>query len=314
MHPDSIEPMAAGIWPPAPQLEDWRDTQVTLQMLTQIVGKTRLALAPMLNHWWQVALHVNPRGLTTLAMPSGSDTLSLEFDFVDHSLHIVTGHSGSRTIPLGPRSVADFHAAYRDTLRSLGHAVKIWPVPVEIEVAIPFPDDREHASYDPNAVAAWWNCMTRAHHVMERFRGDFLGKSSPVHFFWGAFDLAHTRFSGRTAPRHPGGIPNCPDRVMVEAYSHECSSCGFWPGGGAIAEPAFYAYAWPEPDGYADRIVRPEAAFYSPDLREFILPYEFVRRAREPDQALLAFFESTYRAAADAGAWDRALLERRWET
>ena len=296
-------------WPALP-LDSWRDTYATLHMWTQIVGKTRLALAPMENHWWQVVLYVTARGLTTSPMPSGPGALEVEFDFLDHQLYVRDSRGAARAIPLVPRPVADFYAAYMDTLRSLGHAVRIRPVPVEVETAIPFAEDREHASYDPDAAQRWWRIVARTDRVLKRFRGGFLGKASPVHFFWGSFDLATTRFSGRRAPRHPGGAPNCPDRVMVEAYSHECSSCGFWPGGGAIAEPAFYAYAYPEPDGYRDRRLRPAGAFYDRDVREFILPYEAVRRAAAPDAALLEFLQSAYEAAADLGRWDRAALER----
>ncbi len=243
-------------------------------------------------------------------MPSGGGTFAVEFDFLDHRLYVRTSDGAVRAIPLVAQSVADFYAAYVDTLRSLGHAVRIRPVPVEVETAIPFPEDREHAAYDADAANRWWRILVGTDRVLKRFRGGFLGKASPVHFFWGAFDLATTRFSGRRAPRHPGGIPNCPDRVMVEAYSHECSSCGFWPGGGAMGEPAFYAYAYPEPDGYGSRRLGPAEAFYSRDLREFILPYEAVRRAATPDVALLEFLQSSYEAAADLGRWDRAALER----
>jgi Family of unknown function (DUF5996) len=296
-------------WPALP-LASWRDAYATLQLWTQIVGKTRLALAPMENHWWQVALYVTPRGLSTSAMPSGNRSLAVEFDFIDHVLSAASSDGGTAVLPLVPRSVADFYEAYLETLRSLGFAAAIRPVPVEIETAIPFAEDRTHASYDPDAAHRCWQILVQTDRVMKRFRGRFLGKQSPTHFFWGSFDLATTRFSGRTAPRHPGGAPNCPDYVMVEAYSHECASCGFWPGGGAFAEPAFYAYAYPEPVGYRARKVLPEAAGYSEAAREFILPYEAVRRAADPDAALLQFLQSTYEAAADCGRWDRAGLDR----
>jgi hypothetical protein len=279
-------------------------------MWTQIVGKTRLALAPGENHWWQVALYVTPRGLTTSAMPSGTRTFEADFDFLDHTLFLRTSEASSRAIRLVPRTVADFYAEYMDALRSLDIPVSIRPVPVEVITAIPFEQDREHASYDPDAAARWWRILLQADRVMKRFRGRFRGKSSPVHFFWGSFDLAATRFSGRPAPRHGGGAPNCPDYVMVEAYSHECSSCGVWPGGGDLKEPAFYSYAYPAPAGYAERRVRPEAARYSRELGEFILPYEAVRTAPAPDEALLEFLQSTYEAAADLGGWDRAALDR----
>ena len=299
----------AAAWPPLP-FDAWRDTCATLHMWLQIVGKTRLALTPMENHWWQVALYVTPRGLTTSAMPYGSRTFAADFDFLDHHLYLRLSDGATREVPLVPRSVAEFYAAYLEALRSLGLEVRIRPVPVEVERAIPFPEDREHASYDAEAANRCWRVLAQADRVLKRFRGRFLGKASPVHFFWGSFDLAATRFSGRPAPRHPGGAPNCPDYVMVEAYSHECSSCGFWPGGGAIAEPAFYAYAYPEPAGYADHPVRPDGAYYSPEVREFILPYETVRVAAAPDETLLDFCQSTYEIAADLGRWDRAALDR----
>ena len=279
-------------------------------MWTQIVGKTRLALAPMENHWWQVALYATSRGLTTSPMPSGGATISVDFDFLDHRLDIRTSDGAVGTMSLGPQSVADFYAAYMEALRGLGHAVRIWPVPVEVERAIPFAEDREHAAYDADAANRWWRALVRADLVMQRFRGAFLGKSSPVHFWWGAFDLAVTRFSGRPGPRYPGHVPNCPDYVMWEAYSHECASCGFWPGGPGLEEPAFYAYAYPEPDGYPARSPGAPAAYYHPELREFILPYEAVRSAAEPDKTVLAFFQTAYEAAADLGRWGRAALER----
>jgi hypothetical protein len=296
-------------WPALP-LGEWRDTYQTLHMWTQIVGKTRLALAPLENHWWQVPLYVTPRGLTTSAMPSGNRTLAVEFDFIDHLLSFAASDGGTSVLPLVPRPVADFYRAYMEMLRSLGFAPAIRPVPVEIETAIPFAEDRQHASYHADAAHRCWQILVQADRVLKRFRGRFLGKASPVHFFWGSFDLAATRFSGRRAPRHPGGAPNCPDYVMVEAYSHECASSGFWPGGGAFDEPAFYAYAYPEPEGYGARKVRPDAARYSAAAREFILPYDAVRRASDPDDMLLQFLQSAYDAAADLARWDRAALDR----
>jgi hypothetical protein len=300
-------------WPPLP-LAEWEDTRATLHMWTQIVGKTRLALAPMENHWWQVALYVTPRGLTTSAMPFGTRTVAVDFDFLDHHLYVRTNDDATRAIPLVPQSVADFFAAYLEALRSLGLEVRIHPVPVEIETAIPFAEDRTHASYDADTANRFWQLLVQADRVLRQFRGRFLGKQSPVHFFWGSFDLAATRFSGRRAPRHPGGAPHCPSYVMEEAYSHECSSCGFWLGGGAIAESAFYAYAYPEPPAYADHPVRPAGARYSADLREFILPYEAVRSSATPDEVLLEFCQATYELAADLGHWDRAGLDRPRET
>ena len=291
-------------------LPQWLDTYATLHMCTQIVGKTRLALAPMQNHWWQIALYVTPRGLTTSAMPCGERSLAVDFDFVDHVVWLRTSDGATRALPLVARPVADFYAEYLATLRALGVEVALMPCPVEVPVAIPFSEDHEHASYDPDAARRCWRILLQADRVLKRFRGRFLGKSSPVHFFWGSFDLASTRFSGRRAPRHGGGAPNCPDYVMVEAYSHECSSCGFWPGGGPIPEPVFYAYTYPEPDGYAKRAVRPEGAYYHSEMREFVLPYDVVRRAAAPDDLLLDFVQSTYDAAADCGRWDRAALDR----
>jgi hypothetical protein len=279
-------------------------------MWTQIVGKTRLALAPMQNHWWQVALYVTSRGLTTSAMPAGARTCSVDFDFVDHHVYLRASDGATTALPLVAQSVADFYTAYVAALRSLRIDVAIKPVPVEVETAIPFPRDREHASYDADAAHRWWQVMVQADRVLKQFRGRFLGKASPVHFFWGGFDLAATRFSGRRAPRHPGGIPNCPSYVMVEAYSHECSSCGFWPGGGALGEAAFYAYAYPEPAGFAEHPIRPDGASYNRELREFILPFEVVRTSADPDAAVLAFVHSAYEAAADLGRWDRDALER----
>jgi hypothetical protein len=304
-----VSPGGAEIWPALP-LDSWRDTYDTLHMWTQIVGKTRLALAPAQNHWWQAALYVTPRGLTTSAMPLGQRTFAVDFDFIDHQLQVRTSDGAIGSLPLVSRSVADFFAAYLDLLHSLQVSVTIYPVPVEVERAVPFGSDREHATYDPDAASRCWRILLQADRVLKRFRGEFTGKSSPVHFFWGAFDLAATRFSGRPAPLHPGGVPNCPAWVMQQAYSHECSSCGFWPGGAVIAEPAFYAYAYPAPARFGECGVQPAAAFYSHELGEFILPYEAVRGTAEPDEMLLAFFRSTYAAAADLAGWDRAALER----
>lgn len=296
-------------WPPLP-LADWQDTLETLHMWTQIVGKTRLALEPMQNHWWQVTLYVTASGLSTSAMPFGSGAFEVEFNFLDSNLHVRLSDGDSRLLPLVPQSVADFYAAYTSVLLSLGISVPIRPIPVEIEHAIPFADDRVHASYDADAATRFWRILVQTDRVLKRFRSDFMGKASPIHFFWGSFDLASTRFSGRAAPRHSGVAPNCPAYVMVEAYSRECSSCGFWAGGGAVPEPAFYAYAYPEPAGYAQFAVQPSAARYISALGEFILPYESVRSASNPDAMLLDFLQSTYDAAATLGKWDRAILER----
>ena len=299
----------AAAWPSLP-LDEWRDTRDTLHMWLQIVGKTRLALAPPENHWWQVALYLTPRGLTTSPMPHGHRTFSADFDFIDHHLHLRLSDGATRMVPLVPRSVADFYVEYLEALRSLGLEAPIRPVPVEVVEAIPFVEDRQHASYDAEAANRGWRLLVQADRVLKRFRGRFLGKASPVHFFWGSFDLAATRFSGRRAPLHPGGAPNTPDYVMEEAYSHECSSCGFWFGGGAVAEPSFYAYAYPEPEGFADHPVRPSAARYDQDLREFVMSYEAVRQSPSPDETLLEFLQTTYEAAAERGRWDRGALER----
>jgi Family of unknown function (DUF5996) len=306
MAPDVVTDEA---WPSLP-LQAWQDTFATLHMWTQIVGKTRLALSPMVNHWWNVTFYLTSRGLTTSAMPHGKRTFSVDFDFIDHALLVRTSDGAVAALPLAPRSVADFYREYRALLRSLDLDVRIWPHPVEVERAVPFAEDREHASYDATYAHRFWRVLTQADRVMQHFRGGFLGKSSPVHFFWGGCDLAVTRFSGRRAPEHPGGIPNVGDWVTREAYSHEVSSCGFWPGGGPVAEPIFYAYAYPEPPGFAEMRIAPREAYYSQDMREFFLPYEAVRTAEHPDDVLLAFLQSTYEAAADLGHWDRKALER----
>lgn len=276
-------------------------------MWTQIVGKVRLAHAPLVNHWWQVTLYVTPRGLTTSAIPYDSDVFDIEFDFIDHQLAIRTSSGATRAIPLREQSVAEFHGAFMSTLDELGLQTRIQSHPNEVEPAVPFAEDVEHASYDPQAAQLFWRQLVQAHRVLSRFRSRFIGKVSPVHFFWGAMDLACTRFSGRSAPKHPGGAPNCGDWVMVEGYSRELSSCGFWPGGGA--EGGFYAYAYPEPDGFADHPVRPAEASYSKEMGEFVLPYEVVRQAPDPDGLLLDFLQDTYEAAAVGGNWDRAALE-----
>ncbi|MEA2724811.1 MAG: hypothetical protein QOH59_2582 [Gemmatimonadales bacterium] len=296
-------------WPALP-LDSWRDTYETLHMWTQIVGKTRLALAPMENHWWQVALYVTERGLTTSPIPSADRTFAVDFDFLEHNLSVRTSDGMERTLPLWPRAVADFYADYLALLRSLGIEARIWPVPVEVESSIRFPDDRTHASYDADSATRLWRILTQADRVLKRFRGRYLGKASPVHFFWGGFDLAATRFSGRRAPLHPGGVPHVGDWVMQEAYSHEVSSLGFWPGRGPTPEPVFYAYAYPEPEGFRSYPVKPTAARYDEELREYVLPYEAVRTAANPDEAVLDFAQTTYAAAADLGGWDRAALER----
>jgi len=299
----------ATAWPRLP-LAEWRETHDTLHMWMQMVGKTRLALAPMTNHWWQVTLYLTARGLTTSPMPRGERTVEIELDFLDHALSVRASDGATRSMPLAPRSVADFHREYRSLLDSLGLDVKIWPVPVEMPDAVPFAQDLSHASYDAGAAQRCFRVLAQADRLLKEFRGRFLGKCSPVHFWWGGFDLSCTRFSGRPAPPHPGGIPNLPDRVTREAYSHECISAGWWPGSGLLREPAFYAYAYAEPRGLAEAAIRPREAYYHRELREFILPYESVRSAARPDEMVLAFLQSTYEAAAKLLGWDRAALER----
>jgi len=297
-----------GAWPELP-LASWQDTYATLHMWTQIVGKVRLALSPLVNHWWQVTLYLTPRGLTTSPIPYGTRTFAIDFDFLDHVLRIATSDGRVSERPLRAEPVADFYAATMAALRSLDLDVPIWPTPVEIEAPIPFAQDYQHASYDPDAAQRFWRILVQTERVFTEFRSRFLGKVSPVHFFWGALDLAVTRFSGRLAPKH-GPTPNIADHVVQEAYSHEVSSLGFWPGGGPIPEPVFYAYAYPEPPGFKDARIEPKEAYYHPEMGEFVLPYEAVRTAASPDAALLAFAQSTYVAAADLAHWDREALER----
>ncbi len=291
-------------WPPLP-LADWQPTRDTLHMWTQIVGKVRLALAPYMNHWWQVPLYVSARGLTTSAIPARDGNFEIEFDFLVHQLRIGTSWSGTRTIPLEPQSVAEFYKKFLDLLETLQISVKIWPTPVEVPNPIRFDKDVMHASYDPVYANRFWRVLTSADTVLKEFRGEFIGKASPVHFFWGSFDLATTRFSGRRAPQRPGA-----DRITREAYSHEVISAGWWPGGGDITEPMFYAYAAPEPVGFREAPTRPAKAFYHVQLGEFLLPYEAVRTAPKPREALLEFVRSTYEAGANLGKWDRVALER----
>jgi hypothetical protein len=307
----TIDRRKATIWPSLP-LAEWQDTRDTLQRWVQMVGKTRLALAPPVNHWWHVTLYLTARGLTTSPMPCGTRTLEVELDFVDHNLVLRTSDGATRAIALVPRSVADFYREYTALLDSLGVSVRIRPVPAEMADALRFTEDHQHRSYDPDHAARCWRILSQANRVIQTFRGRFLGKCSPVHFFWGGFDLACTRFSGRRAPLHPGGIPNLPDRITREAYSHECISAGWWPGGGGapVTEPAFYAYGYPEPAGYSGAEILPADAYYHPDLKEFILPYESVRTAERPDEMLLQFLQTTYEAGADLGRWDRPALER----
>ncbi|MBW4574289.1 MAG: hypothetical protein KME08_03300 [Aphanothece sp. CMT-3BRIN-NPC111] len=296
-------------WPSLP-VAAWQDTYETLQLWTQIVGKIRLALAPQINHWWHSTLYVTPRGLTTSSIPYGTRTFEISFDFLKHCLEIETSDGTTETIPLVPRSVADFYQEVMSKLSALGIEVQIWTMPQEVTEPIPFDEDHQHAAYDPEYAQRLWRILVQADRVMTAFRSRFIGKCSPVHFFWGSFDLAVTRFSGDAAPEHPGGIPHLADSVTREAYSHSCSSCGFWPGGGLVEEPVFYAYAYPEPEGFRDYPVQPKEAFYSSQMQEFVLPYEAVRQADDADALLLTFFQSAYEAAANKGNWNRAALER----
>lgn len=279
-------------------------------MWTQIVGKIRLALEPMVNHWWQVPLYVTSTGLTTSPIPYESRSFQIDFDFCRHTLNIVTSDQRRAEFALASFSVAEFYDRTMQILRDLGIDVKIWTMPVEVADAIPFENDRQHKSYDAEAVHRFWRALVQMDRVMKQFRAGFTGKVSPVHFFWGSFDLAVTRFSGRTAPQHPGGMPNLGDWVAVEAYSHEVSSCGFWPGNGGFGKAAFYSYAYPAPAGFADAPLRPSAASFDANMQEFILDYDAVRMSADPDATLLDFFQSTYEAAANAANWDRASLER----
>ncbi len=295
-------------WPRLPY-DEWQDTYATLHMWTQVAGKIRLALAPAVNHWWQTTLYVTACGITTSPMPYGSRIFEITFDFLDHNLRIEINDGTRRSIELRPRTVADFYGEVMSVLESLGLKVKIWSTPVEIPDPIPFEQDTVHASYDPEFAQRFWRVLVETDRVLKEFRGGFLGKASPVHFFWGSFDLAVTRFSGRVAPKHPGA-PNVADFITQEAYSHEVSSCGFWPGGYGM-DAAYYAYAYPAPDGFGAYPIRPPEAFYSERMKEFFLPYEAVRRSPNPDQTLMSFLETTYEAAAELAKWDRAALERK---
>lgn len=295
---------SADIWPALP-LDSWKDTCETLHMWTQIVGKVRLALTPLVNHWWNVPLYVTSRGLTTSEIPYGDGAFELYFDFLDHQLVLQTSAGSRKTLPLVARSVAAFYAEFMLMLHSAGLEVKIWKMPVEIPNPIAFDEDEVHASYDPEYAQRFWRILLAVNRVFEQFRANFIGKCSPVHFFWGSFDLAVTRFSGRPAPERPSA-----DAITREAYSHEVSSVGFWPGGGGINNPAFYSYTSPEPQGFKDTKVAPREAYYDKQLNEFILMYANVRTSASPDSAILDFCQSTYEAGAILGKWDRAALER----
>lgn len=287
----------------------WKDTRDTLHLWTQVVGKIRLALTPWLNHSWHVALYVTARGLTTSPISGGAFSFQIDFDFIDHRLRITTSDGRSREITLRPMTVAEFYAQVMAALDELGITVQLRTMPCEIADAVPFELDTIHASYDADYANRFWRVLLAASEVFGHFRSSFLGKASPVHFFWGSFDLAVTRFSGRTAPRHPGGVPNLPNAVAQEAYSHEVSSAGFWPGGGPVDHAAFYSYAYPAPEGFAAAKVEPAAALFSKELGEFLLPYDAVRSAREPDATLMEFLQTTYEAAANLAKWDRRGLE-----
>ena len=291
-------------WPALP-LESWKDTCSTLHMWSQIVGKVRLALTPLVNHWWNVPLYVNARGLTTSAIPYRNAAFEIWFDFIDHQLVLQTSGGSRKTLPLAPRTVADFHQEFMGMLRSSGIEVRIWRMPVEIPNPIPFDKDRVHASYDPEAVQKFWRILLSVQDVFDEFRSRFIGKCSPVHFFWGSFDLAVTRFSGRRAPARPGA-----DHITQEAYSHEVSSVGFWPGSGSITGPAFYSYAAPEPEAFRNAPLQPESAHYDTQISEFILMYDDVRSTASPGATLLEFCQSTYQAGATLAKWDRDALER----
>jgi hypothetical protein len=297
------------IWPDLP-LAAWSETCDTLQLWTQIVGKVRIALTPLVNHWWNATFLVTARGLVAPAMPYSGRTVDVVFDFATHRLVIETSDGRVEEFALEPMAVADFYSEFMQRLRRLGIEVHIWTMPSEIENATPFERDRVHAQYDRLYAQKFWLALLQANRVMNEFRARFIGKASPVHFFWGSFDLAVTRFSGRTAPPPKGATPNVANWVMAEAYSHEVSSCGFWPGNGGYGRAAFYVYAYPEPAGYGDtRLTTPEA-FYDQGVGQFILPYEAVHRASDPDQLLLRFLQETYVAAAELAKWDRKALER----
>ena len=297
-------------WPALP-LEAWSGTHATLHLWTQILGKIRLAQTPWVNHSWHVTLYVTARGLTTSPIPLGGRSIELELDLVAHELSVLCSDGRATRLPLRAEPVASFYARVMEALRDLGATVKIVKRPNELpDPVVPFDQDQAPREYDPEYANRYWRVLVQADRLFKRFRAGFIGKCSPVHFFWGAPDLAVTRFSGRTAPPHPGGVPNLPDRVTREAYSHEVSSCGFWAGGGPVPHPVFYSYAYPEPPGFAEAAVAPAGAAWNADLREFLLPYDVVRASASPDDTVLAFLQSTYEAAATLAKWDRAALER----
>ncbi len=299
------------IWPPLPY-PAWKSTCETLHLWTQIVGKIRLMLTPWLNHSWHVPLYVTARGLSTSPIPHGDSSFAMQFDFIDQALDIDVSTGQRRRIPLTPQSVCDFYTVVMKSLADLGIRVRIAERPCEIPNAISFSDDRVHASYDPDAAQRFWQALVQIDRIFKKFRTGFIGKASPVHFFWGSFDLAVTRFSGRRAPPFTGKVPGLSTAVMAEAYSHEVSSAGFWPGGGGIDYAAFYSYAYPSSDGFKHAVVSPKGAAFDEKLGEFLLPYDEVRGAADPEAALMSFLQSTYDAAAEAAHWDRAALETRF--
>jgi len=302
--PTESAPPKELMWPALPYAE-WKDTCETLHMWTQIVGKVRLALSPFINHWWEVPFYVSARGLTTSAIPYRAGVFEAEFDFIEHALRIETSTGETDVLDLGPKTVANFYKEFMASLKSLGIDVKIWPMPVEIPNPIRFDQDTTHASYNPAYVERFFHILATLNPIFQEFRGRFIGKDSPVHFFWGSFDLAVTRFSGRRAPERPGA-----DKITREAYSHEASSVGWWPGGEGLDNPAFYAYVAPEPDGFKDCPAKPAQARYDEKMKEFLLGYDDVRNAADPRAALLDFCQSTYEGAANLAHWDRAALER----
>ena len=300
----------SNVWPALPFAE-WKDTAITLHMWTQIVGKIRLTLTPWTNHSWHVTLYVTSRGLTTSPIPHGVCTFEIQFDFINHQLLVDKSDGARQTIELKPQSVADFYRTLVRTLEDLDLPVTINTMPNEIENPVPLDQDEEHHSYDPEYANRFWRVLVQSDRVFKEFRSRFCGKCSPVHFFWGSFDLAVTRFSGRPAPPHPGGVPHLPDAITREAYSQEVSSLGFWPGNAAMPTPVFYSYAYPEPPGFAEAKVQPPEVYYESKLREFILPYDAVRTDEKPDEVLLDFAQSAYDAASKLGRWDRDALEEK---
>ncbi len=299
-------------WPEL-NFEDWKETLYTVQLWTQIVGKIRLVKMPWVNHSWHVTLYVSPRGLTTGSIPYEDGLFQIDFDFNQHELTIISSTGGDEKMDLYARTVADFYQELFSKLKAMNITATIHAVPNEIEPAIPFEQDEQHKAYEKEKIKTFWEVLIKVHNVFTDFRAGFRGKSSPVHFFWGAFDLAVTRFSGRPAPKHPGGAPNIPLRVMQEAYSHEVSSCGFWPGSEDSPHAAFYSYCYPTPNTFKDQTVKPKEAFYSQEMGEFFLPYEAVRQSADPEAMLTAFLQSTYEAAADTGHWDRDALAFRFD-